>query len=50
MWNKLLLVGKPLDQGLEICKLYRRWRDAGLEAKDAALKTLAKEEPPAEKE
>jgi recombination protein RecT len=50
MWNKLLLVGKPLDQGLEICKLYRRWRDAGLEAKDAAVKTLAKEEPPAEKE
>jgi hypothetical protein len=50
MWNKLLLVGKPLDQGLEICKLYRRWRDAGLVAKDAAVKTLAKEEPPAEKE
>jgi hypothetical protein len=46
MWNKLLLVGKPLDQGLEICKLYRRWRDAGLVAKDAAVKTLAGEQPP----
>lgn len=50
MVNGLLLVNKPLEEGLEICKLYRRWRDAGLVAKDAAVKTLAKEEPPAEKE
>jgi len=50
MVNKLLLVNKPLDEGLEICKLYRRWRIAGLEAKDAAIKTLAGEQPPAQEE
>lgn len=48
MVNKLLLVNKPLDEGLEICKLYRRWRISGLEAKDAAVKTLAKEQPQSE--
>jgi hypothetical protein len=50
MVNKLLLVNKPLDEGLEICKLYRRWRNSGLEAKDAAVKTLAGEQPPTQKE
>lgn len=50
MMNNLLLMNRPLEQGFEVCKLYRRWRATGLEAKDAAVKTLAGEQPPAEKE
>lgn len=50
MWNSLCLVNKPLDNGLEICKLYCRWHDTGLKGADAAVKTLAGEQPPAQEE
>ena len=46
MWNTLCLVGKPFNDGLGICKLYCRWHATGLKGADAAMKTLAGEQPP----
>lgn len=46
--NLLGIAGKPADVGLPRVKLYRRWRDAGLDSKDAAAKVIAGEVPQAE--
>lgn len=43
--NLLGIAGKSADVGLPRVKLYRRWRDTGLESKDAAAKTIAGEVP-----
>lgn len=43
--NLLSVAGKPADTALLKVKLYIRWKDAGLESKDAAAKAIAGEVP-----
>jgi hypothetical protein len=44
--NLLGLAGKPAETGLVKARIYRAWRDTGLDTKDAAAKTIAGEYPP----
>jgi hypothetical protein len=44
--NLLGLAGKPSETGLVKARVYRAWRETGLETKDAAAKTIAGEFPP----
>lgn len=43
--NHLGIAGKSADVGLPKAKLYRRWKDTGIETKDAVAKVLAGEVP-----